>query len=1200
MKPRLKALELHGYKTFASRVLFEFPGSITAIVGPNGSGKSNISDSLRWVLGEQSYSLLRGKKTEDMIFAGSDQRPRAGMASATITFDNEDGWLPIDYSEVSVSRRAYRDGGNDYLLNKQRVRLKDISELLAQSGLAERTYTIIGQGLVDAALSLRPEERRRFFEEAAGIGLFRSRREESINRLDSTRRNLERVQDILSELEPRLRSLERQARRAEEYDHVQADLHVLLRDWYGYHWQNTQKDLVRAKEVLRNFEDKVELTRGKRLGIDENVQIKRNRLLELREQLNQWHTESAGMHSERENISRGLAVLDERYRSLVDQEVELKNDFNNNDEQAVIQKERLDSLLDEKNRLLAELQEAQDQLQQAQDILDTKQSERELIENQLRQERKDLSELESKQVQLKAHQRELSSRQESQALNLKNLETSFANSVPVLKDLEQKREQSQKLVDDSRLAYEELQDKIAKHTVDLNNKEDEEKKYFQELNRLESEHSKLLAQLNVLDQAESSLTGLAEGAKSLLQAAKSGKLKGRYKAISSLLEVPAEFEQAIGSVLGDYLDAIFLDSSTGLEEALDFLDTDSSGRAIMIPEDWAKTLESVKTVKDADVLGVAADLVGGSKEVKSVLSLLLGQVLVVRDRQAARRLVSSIPQAARIVTLKGEVFTGSGIVIAGKDRRASLVGRPRQRRELADRVEAVERDLENHEANYGKLKDAIQSLRTIRKNEDQELHSLRLQVEAREKELQSTIRNYEQQNQKNEWQQSQLSLLNSETLKTSQELSEIEMSIRDGLEKINTLTEKVKETTAKLREITLEEFQTQVVHWNTSVAVLKRGIADAERRESEYDLTVKQNQKNIENISIRLQGISRQLSESEQQRVELQKQEKDLNDQIAQLQLKIDPAEAELDGLENEYSKLQEDYTFAQQAETNAERNSTQAQLELARITESLENLRRKIGEDFGLVMLEYSEDVTGPTPLPLEGVNQLSTITEIPPGLEDAINRQRLLLRRMGAINPDAKLEYNEVKERFEYLTTQMADLQKADEDLRQIISELDELMRKEFRATFNAVAAEFKIMFTRLFGGGSARLILTDDENPTETGIDIEAKLPGRREQGLSLLSGGERSLTAVALIFSLLKVSPTPFCVMDEVDAMLDEANVGRFTELLKELSQETQFIVITHNRNTVQVADVIYGVTMGRDSASQVISLRLDEISEEMVR
>src|SRR5512136_983133 len=236
MAPRLKSLELHGYKTFASRTVFEFPGVITAIVGPNGSGKSNIADSIRWVLGEQSYLVLRGKKTEDMIFAGSEQRPRAGMASATITFDNSDGWLPIDYSEVAIARRAYRDGQNEYLLNGQRVRLKEISELLAQSGLAERTYTIIGQGLVGAALSLKPEERRRFFEEAAGIGLYRSRKEESINRLDATRRNLERVQDIMSELEPRMVSLERQAKRAIEYDRVKADLRVLLREWYGFHW----------------------------------------------------------------------------------------------------------------------------------------------------------------------------------------------------------------------------------------------------------------------------------------------------------------------------------------------------------------------------------------------------------------------------------------------------------------------------------------------------------------------------------------------------------------------------------------------------------------------------------------------------------------------------------------------------------------------------------------------------------------------------------------------------------------------------------------------------------------------------------------------------------------------------------------------------------------------------------------------------
>src|SRR5512139_281923 len=273
MPSRLKSLELHGYKTFASRTLFEFAGAVTCIVGPNGSGKSNIADSLRWVLGEQSYSLLRGKRTEDMIFSGSEQRPRAGMASATVVFDNSDGWLPIDFSEVAITRRAFRDGLNEYLLNGQRVRLKDVSELLAESGLAERTYTIIGQGLVDAALSLKADERRRLFEEAAGISLHRSRREEALRRLDVTRRNLERVQDILAELQPRLRSLERQARRALEYDQAKTDLRILLREWYGYHWHQAQEELTESQEAARHQELALNKVRKEQADLDQKLAL---------------------------------------------------------------------------------------------------------------------------------------------------------------------------------------------------------------------------------------------------------------------------------------------------------------------------------------------------------------------------------------------------------------------------------------------------------------------------------------------------------------------------------------------------------------------------------------------------------------------------------------------------------------------------------------------------------------------------------------------------------------------------------------------------------------------------------------------------------------------------------------------------------------------------------------------------------------
>src|SRR5512136_2844408 len=309
MALRLKSLELHGYKTFAAKTEFIFAEGITAIVGPNGSGKSNIADALRWVLGEQSYHLLRAKKTEDMIFAGSEQRTRAGMASAGITFDNAEGWLPVDFSEVALSRRSYRDGRNEYLLNSQHVRLKDINELLAQSGLSERTYTILGQGLVDASLALKADERRRLFEEAAGIGLYRSRREEAIRRIETTRRNLDRVLDILAELEPRLKSLERQAVRAQDYARVQADLRVLLLEWYRFHWHRNQRELRNAIELSSAQEVKLKEARETYQTIRQNFTAFRDHLNGLRARLNSWHRQSAQLHESRESISGDLAVV---------------------------------------------------------------------------------------------------------------------------------------------------------------------------------------------------------------------------------------------------------------------------------------------------------------------------------------------------------------------------------------------------------------------------------------------------------------------------------------------------------------------------------------------------------------------------------------------------------------------------------------------------------------------------------------------------------------------------------------------------------------------------------------------------------------------------------------------------------------------------------------------------------------------------
>jgi chromosome segregation protein len=451
-----------------------------------------------------------------------------------------------------------------------------------------------------------------------------------------------------------------------------------------------------------------------------------------------------------------------------------------------------------------------------------------------------------------------------------------------------------------------------------------------------------------------------------------------------------------------------------------------------------------------------------------------------------------------------------------------------------------------------------------------------------------------------EWQNNQINTLVNQAKSAEMDMDGIGKEIAANENAINELNQTIRQDNEQLRGIPIDEIQQQLVHWNTTQAVTERALREVVGRVIESKQTIAQNQAVIEQVNSRIEEVVTATAEVRAAIEESKKTEELVNISLDEFSQKINPAESELRKLESEYSELQHEYSQTQQFEANADRVYTQAQLEYSRSREALEGLRRRIEDDFGLVTLEYSDEVTGPTPLPLEGVGTLVVLDELPKGLEESINRQRALLRRMGAINPEARKEYQEVKERHDFMKTQLADLQKADSDLRQIITELDELMNRQFRTTFNEVATEFKEMFSRLFGGGSARLVMTDTENPTETGIDIEARLPGRREQGLSLLSGGERSLTAVALIFSLLRVSPTPFCILDEVDAMLDEANVGRFTELLKELSQETQFIVITHNRNTVQVADVIYGVTMGRDSASQVISLRLDELSDEMVK
>ena len=1205
MPLRLKSLELQGYKTFASKTLFEFSENITAIVGPNGSGKSNIADSIRWVLGEQSYSLLRGKKTEDMIFTGSEFRPRAGMASATITFDNSDGWLPIDFLEVAVTRRAFRDGQNEYLINNQRVRLKDVSELFAQSGLSERTYTIIGQGLVDTALALRADERRRLFEEAAGIGLHRSRREEALRRLETTRRNLDRVQDILAELLPRLNSLEKQARRAQEYEQLRVDLQVLLRDWYGYHWHEAQREVSEARDLLKVQESSLERVRKNLIEIEVQLNAVRDQLQSLRVHLNTWHKDLAEKHHQLESIFKSLAVSDERERSIQNQQRNNQEELMLLNEEIASIQDRIDAAEKEVEQLESDILTSSEQKEKVIQSLNQRQSERGRVNHILQEVQKNLSGISNTLSQLEIRKIERQSQIErvrhsvetiSQAIDHARKEQENAEiRLTLERNVLKVKQESQKQIEAVILEHRE---KTANLLLEIRQAQEGKTENSSRLAQAQ-------AQLNVVVQAENSLSGYAAGTKIILETARQNRIMNIQGALNQFLEVPETYEIAISSALGEYIDGIIvLDEGN---DALDILIT-RSARGVLLPVNSFKSLNFENNFpSNKEWIGIASSFVTGTAEMRPVFDLLLGQTMVVENRKAARDFLEWIQKELnrvdqpgcnwKAVTLQGEVFSCQGPIIAGSmgGNGQTIIGRTRQRREMETLVESTLKEVEKFSVHLNELNERNNVL--VQENERlaQTQRIVRQETDRASLSVNQAVQSVETFTKQLAWHQEQLNRQQQELKAADENLVQIAKNATELKQKSTEIQEEIRILNRQLNALNLDEDHAQLADWNTRIAVYKKALDEAmkrldERRSSYQKYSL--NQSNLETRSKEMESLFETLIK---ERDQLTEGEKEVTTQITSMEKVIHEIEQEVQVAEIQQINIEKSDATARQALSVAEQHTSQTRIGYSRRQEAVDSLRRRIEDDFGLVLFEYSDDVSGPTPLPLgDMVEQLPRIIQLGPEIEENIKRQRAQLKRLGPINPEAVAEYHEVKLRYEFLTEQVSDLESAEIGVRKIIHELDTLMQQEFKKTFKAVAYEFKEIFSRLFGGGSARLLLTDPDNLTDTGVDIEARLPGRRAQGLSLLSGGERSLTATSLVFALLKVSPTPFCLLDEVDAMLDEENVNRFRDLLKELSENTQFIIVTHNRNTVQVSDVIYGITIGRDQTSQILSLKLDEV------
>jgi chromosome segregation protein len=1181
---RLKRLSLQGYKTFATKTEFAFDDGITAIVGPNGSGKSNIADAVRWVLGEQSYSALRGKRTTDMIFAGSQSRARAGMAQSILTLDNSEGWLPIDYSEVEIGRRAYRSGENEYLLNGQKVRLRDLQELLATSGLAERTYTIIGQGLIDQALSLRAEERRALFEEAAGISHYKARRAETLRRLTETQHNLERIHDILSEIRPRLRSLERQASRARNYEQVVADLRHLLRIWYGYQWQETKRELRRRRQAAADAESAWSESREHLLQKQAAFEVLRRRVSQEQEQLQAKQKERETVREKLEQARRQVAVLGERRQLQQRQLEEIEQELPGLEEQQAAARNQLaeaitglEAAQEKLAGCQAELRHFDVSYEQQQQEIERRRREVKEGENQQLVTQKRLAQAEGQLAQLRERLQE----RQTAAQDNGDLETAERE----VERLARVVESAQTAVSGRRQQHLQLQEQRREQIQRLKPLRQAHEEQTRRVSRLNDEVTRLQARCDLLDQMRQQDVKVAD----------SIPLVGRF---AGLVRIPSAYQNGLEAALQTRLATVV----TTDEAALWQLIQSQNGRQALTAAaaDRIRPPASPPLPSHPAVVGWASQLVESDEPIAPLVQLLLGHILIVADARAAYQIGRDLPAGAMAVTPDGFAVHAGGLVEthhsddqnsilareeAWRQADTALAGATVSLAEMRTAVTAQAAEIEQKQAEADRLN-------------DEERRLARLEQEAGQR-LNLAQRDLDRARQQHGFLQRQQSAAREEISRLAERIQTMEETFKAHQSEVAGLDTAVQEARRRLQNLPIAEAQQQR-------EILRQQLDSAQT-------IVAGRQAVVDSRRSTLNQIDGQIRRRQAQRQELQQQENALalereQSGLEQLQREtdhlastMDPLRARLEQQQKQLNQLEEEMALRRRQAHELETRYTQVKVHLNQFELQVENLRERIRNDLGLVALEFDQDQVGQSPLPIaEVVESLPQVDELPDEIEESIERYRGQLHRMGGVNPEAPAEYEETLDRHDFLSRQVEDLGQTEQQLRRIIAELDDLTSRSFAETVAKVDAVFGTMFARLFGGGSAQLVLTEPDDLTISGVEIVARLPSRRQQGLALLSGGERSLTAAALVFALLKVSPTPFCILDEVDAMLDEANIGRFRDVLVELSDQTQFIVVTHNRGTVQVARTVYGVSMGADSASQVISIRPEQYvnSEEL--
>ncbi|MEA3407212.1 MAG: chromosome segregation protein SMC [Chloroflexota bacterium] len=1194
---RLKSLELYGYKSFASRCTFSFHDGITAIVGPNGSGKSNIADALRWVLGERSFSLLRASSTDDMIFAGSRHRPRLGMAEVLLTLHNEDGALPIAYSEVTIGRRAYRSSENEYLLNGNRVLYREVMDLLSEGGLARSTYTVMGQGMVDAALSLRPEARRELFEEAAGVKPHLRKRESALRRIEETERNLERVTDILHELRPRAHRLQEQAERAEERLLLQQDLRELERIWYGYRWQQCCRDLIGAEEHVANLRMRLHARRARIRDLETKRRENEAHRVAQRDAIEAGRRQTARLRDQADALQQELAVLGERRRLYEQQREALTDEISDMalrcgvlEEEVAHARKGLEEQVRVHGTVRAELARLRDQLAavdgRRDELLkgiDTYQKRLGEVAASIADGRARLRQLEERREELVAEAQEAGQQLDRVSARRKELDALEAELVEQEQTLQKRERELQG-------ERERLEAQMGRLRTRL--QEDEA-----EISQIRNRRDELVGRQEVLRTLRDDLSGYYPGVRSVLSA--DAGLSGLLGTVANLIKVPQRLERAVESALGSRLQNVVAETWEDAETAIAYLKHRQGGWATFLPLDTVNPPPTLRVPKGEGVVGVASALVGFAPRARPVFELLLGRVLVVEDLGVARRLLKERLNASLFVTLDGETVHPNGSLSGGSRKgRAQLLAREREWRDLPKHIDSMEGKLseilQQHERRSEQLEEVNRRLVSC----EEQIGRVRSDREAAHESLVRHRQDVRETEREREWLASRAEQLEERRRRLLVQREGTREQLHDAQQQHDVVDEQLGVLRQQMASVEGGGLREKVAKLETRAAVAERAIISQRELLESYRQSLAQLREQMENRVSQKARLEEALTDVVRETKAKASQQDEIRGKLADIEERMEPARQELESLAEALEDIEAQCVQAQDRVHEAETKLNEALLERGRIQDRRDALAGDIASTLGDI--ELPDETIHQLRLNLgEEVVELPFVSNVPPSLEQEIQHLRNRLRRLSDVNPHAPQEYRELAERQAFLEAQVSDLQEAIGALHKVIEELDRTIERDFVATVESVGQAFEEYFYTLFGGGRAHLELTDPDDVSGTGVEIVACPPGKRMQDLSLLSGGERALTGVALLFALLRANPVPFCFLDEVDAALDEANVGRFRELLEEEAERTQFVLITHNRQTIEAASTIYGISMGESGVSQVLSLELgDERLERM--